>query len=176
MMARPPAAADGIVEDRGIYPGMLTLQACLEQELIASGLPVGCVKTLMPGDQNYGDCGECDDGSCGSAWVRLVRAFPSVTFPNQEAGNATCASPLAYELEVAVVRCVETIREDGTGPDAATLLAQTRTQLADMAAMRRAIACCFGTGDTEYALGAYTPGPFVGGCGGGAWTVVTRTI
>jgi hypothetical protein len=167
----PEPSADGVVEDVLVYPAMIRLEACLEAELTKAGIPAGCMATLVPGDQSYLAAGECDDGTCGSAWVRLVRAFPSRDFPGQDTTQATCATRLAFELEVGVLRCVDTIQQDGTGPDAATQLATTRMQLADMAAMHRAIKCCFAGRDTDYVLGAYQPTPFMGGVGGGTWTV-----
>jgi hypothetical protein len=53
-------------------------------------------------------------------------------------------------------------------------LEANRLQLADMAALRRAIECCFGDGDTDYPLGVYQPIPVSGGVGGGFWQVFAR--
>ncbi len=48
-----------------------------------------------------------------------------------------------------------------------------RLQLADMAAMRRAVQCCFGQGDTDYILGVYDQTLVNGGgCLGGTFNVL----
>jgi hypothetical protein len=55
-------------------------------------------------------------------------------------------------------------------------LSATRTQMAEMAAMRRAIRCCMAADEDgkeiSYALGVYTPAGPEGGCVGGGWSVI----
>jgi hypothetical protein len=46
-----------------------------------------------------------------------------------------------------------------------------RLQLADMAAMRRAVECCFGDAEIDYILGSYNPITVEGDCLGGVFTV-----
>lgn len=159
-------------EDFMIYGQMLELAACLCAELAASGLGSPCFCGIVEGTEANLDCGSCDDG-CGAAWVRLDSAVPFTNFPDAEVGVATCSTALAFVLEVGVTRCFTPFVDDqGTGAGVQEHLDQTRLQIADMAATRRAIACCFAK-DEEilYALGAYTPISFQGGCGGGSWLV-----
>lgn len=170
------AAADGVVEDDIAYPLMLRMVSCLGDALEERGLPAGCFLGLVPGDSQYLACGECEDGKCGSAWVRLASEYPTTNFPDQDVAAAKCGSRMAYRIEVGVLRCVPTIMPDGSGPDVAEQLETTRIQLADKAAIRSAISCCL-RGFTlkgkplSYVLGAYQPTPFQGGCGGGFWEV-----
>ena len=175
-MAELVFAEDGIVEDADAYPLMLHLVACLGGTLEARGLPTPCFLGLVPGDSQYLACGECDDGKCGSAWVRLVREYPSLNFPAQEQENAKCGTRVAWVIEVGVIRCAPTINPDGSGPGVEEQLASTRVQLADKAAMKAAIACCVQSyrvsgKPVPYVLGSYSPSPFMGGCGGGSWEV-----
>lgn len=166
---------DGVVEDDLAYPIMLELVGCLAASLEERGLKTPCFIGLVPGDSQYLACGECDDGRCGSAWVRLQAEYPSRNFPAQDQDAVKCNGRMAYVLEVGVLRCVPTISADGTGPDVAEQLESTRIQMADKAAIKAAI-CCLGTKQLKskplvYSLGQYSPTPFQGGCGGGFWTV-----
>lgn len=150
---------------------MVKLSACLCAEIESSGLPTPCFCGITEGTEANLDCGSCDEG-CGAAWVRLDNAFPTTDFPNATTGVALCGTQLAFVLEVGITRCFSPFGDErGTGVGVAEHLEATRLQLADMAAMRRAIACCLATGDTDYTLGSYTPIPFQGGCGGGSWQV-----
>lgn len=159
------------VEDFLIYPHMVALAACLCAEIVASGLAEPCFCGITEGTEANLDCGSCENG-CGAAWVRLDSAVPTTDFPNANTSSAKCNTDVAFILEVGVTRCFTPFADERGNPvGVAEHLASTRDQLADMAAMRRAIACCFATGDTEYVLGAYSPIPFAGGCGGGSWQV-----
>lgn len=158
-----------IIEDFLVYPAMLRLAACLCAEIKDSGLPEPCFCGIVEGTSADLDCGSCEDG-CGAAWVRLAQAFPSTDgiSPTQ---LATCSTQLVFQLEVGITRCFSPFSDDsGNAQGIAEHLDATRTQLADMAAIRRAIACCFGT-DSDYNLGVYTPIAFTGGCGGGSWSL-----
>ena len=159
-----------ITEDFLIYPAMVRLAGCLCAELKKSGLPEPCFCGIAEGTEANLDCGSCDDG-CGAAWVRLANAFPSQDGVSP-AAIATCNSQIVFQLEVGVTRCFSPFADsEGNGQGIAEHLEATRLQLADMAAIKRAIACCFADEDAEYNLGAYTPIPFSGGCGGGSWLV-----
>jgi hypothetical protein len=154
-----------LIDDQGVWPNLLALRDCLCEEIAKSGLPEVCYCDVMPGALAPFDF--ADDGQ---AWVRLVNAFPSLIFPNQSTDlRASCAAPLAYVIEVGIVRCAP--RYDGAGhpPSQAEEFEATRIQMADMAAMRRAIQCCLNRKDAV--LGIYTPiGPDEGGIGG-TWQV-----
>lgn len=158
-------------EDLLIYPAMVRLSGCLCAELVASELPTPCFCGVIPGTESNLDCGNCKDG-CGAAWVRLATGFPSSDFPIISNTLQNCGTPLAFQLEVGITRCFSPFADrSGNAPGVEENLRQTRLQLADMAAMRRAIACCFADVDTDYMLGPYLPLSFQGGCGGGFWTV-----
>lgn len=175
-------------EDLDIYPLMVELSACLCTELADSGLPPVCRCGLMPGTSptlDFSGDVTCANGGCGQAWVRLVNAFPSDDFPNPAVGIAQrCDIALAYELEVGISRCEDVGRTVGNKYTPPTLAAQVnsvRQYTADMAAMRRAILCCFRGAhderdDLEIALGLYQPLDSSGGVGGGIWNVTVRRI
>jgi len=63
--------------------------------------PVCYCGPYFGGDTPLDHCEECSGGKCGQAWVRLVQAYPSSSFPNPDA-DGNCAMPLAYEWEVGV--------------------------------------------------------------------------
>jgi hypothetical protein len=169
------------VEDTIIYPTMIALSACLCTEIEGSGLPEPCSCGPLIGDLVLDYCGECADGKCGGqAWVRLVDAFPSNDFPNPLAAIQNCNAPLAYTLEVGIVRCKPTGKASGVRgfvpPSMEQNVEALRLQLADMAAMRRAIQCCFGDTDVSYIMNAYTPSPVDGDCLGGAFSVIVWSV
>lgn len=164
-------------EDTGIYPVMVELAACLEAELTASGLGLMCFVGLVPGDMAMVDASGCEtDDACGSAWVRLVQAYPSDQFPAPAQTAATCGTAVAYELEIGVARCVKIMDDNGELPTLEERLETTRIQLADMAAMKRAIACCTALTDRSYLLSAYSPTETGGGVGGGSWNVTVWSL
>lgn len=165
-------------EDNYIYPLMVDLVACLCTEITESGLPEPCQCSLMPGPDAILDyCGACDEVGCGGqAWVRLAGAYPSRLFPSIDEVSISCESPIAYQIEIGIVRCTPVGTASAvSGYTAPTLEEQVqavRIQTADMSAMRRAIACCLTSkyDDLTYTLGAYTP--MAGGdCNGGIWLV-----
>ena len=150
-------------EDTTIWPAMVALSDCLCTELtVAELLPDDCFCGILPGAQVAWDYGN------GMAWVRLVNAFPSATFPVQEqTPRGSCQSPIAAELEVGVLNCAPGISAQGALPTQDDQFEASRLQIATMTAVRRAIMCC----DIEALfLGAYTPlGPE--GLVGGTWQV-----
>lgn len=174
---RPEPAADGVVEDGGAYPIAVALLACVEEEFNASGLGPACRAAIMYGaGVPFDNCGCGGDGECGHTGdiiVQLQGAFPSTSFPNQDAGATPCAPSMAYTFEVFATTCAPI--EDGMGAEAEDLLAASRIQYAQMAAMRRAILCCFpqkgGKAGREVVLGNYAPAPNGGDCIGGSWTL-----
>jgi hypothetical protein len=166
-------------EDTIIYPSMISLVACLCAEITESGLPEPCSCGPMMGILTLDYCTACDDGKCGGqAWVRLIRAFPSIEFPVPMLDLQNCTAPLAYELEIGIVRCKPVGKASGvrgyTPPSLEQNVGALRLQAADIAAMRRAVLCCFGEGDTDYILGTYQPLPIDGDCLGGTFNIFVR--
>jgi hypothetical protein len=158
-----------VVEDQAAWPGVLTLIECLCTEMVAAGLGPLCLCSPMPGAQVA-----LDYGADGMAWVRVVGAWPSSSFPSQEAGGrgGVCTSPLAIQLEVGAARCAPLLGDEGELPTLSDQFEATRLQLADMAAMRRAIQCCeTGIRYRRLQLGTYSPGGPQGGVLWGTWTV-----
>lgn len=141
------AKDDDYTEDVMVWPTMKELLACGEAELLSVGRPVG-KSTIQYGAEppalDMGD--ECD----GFLWVRLIDAFPSSQFPNQDVDPAQGRITMAFQLEVAVARCLNTqTSEDGEifGLDGQPLRPEAifedaRAQMADMAALRKAICKC----------------------------------
>lgn len=167
-------------EDTSIYPLMVSLSGCLENELRTSGLPGVCSSAVVPGPLAILDaCGSCGKGrnSCGGqAWVRLDRAYPSASFPTQDAEGASCSTALVYVVEVGVARCTPVGKTSSVNgyvpPTTAEYLDAARIQTADMQAMKRAIQCCLLSGeyaDRGFALGQYAPITPAADCGGGIW-------
>lgn len=160
---------------------MIALSACLCNEIIDSGLPDVCSCGPMIGDLVLDYCGNCGEGDCGGqAWVRMVDAYPSIEFPNPDSTPSNCNSPLAYTLEVGIVRCKPVGTNSSVRGYSPPTLDQNvgalRLQLADMAAMRRAVQCCFGSDDTTYILGSYVATTPDGDCLGGAFQVQVWSV
>ncbi len=168
-----------ITEDRGIYPVLAELTACL---CAALGESRPCFCGLLVGDEIPAEyVGECadDDGepSCGAAYVRLVTAYPTENFPDA-LERPTCNSVMAYQVAVGVLRCISIGEDDGSPIDPEELKANALLRLGDMKAMRRAIQCCFGRAfdDVEHVMGVYTPLPQTGDIVGGEWMVTISEV
>lgn len=160
-------------EDTTVFPTLLKLVAALEVEYELSGLPTPQFIGLIPGDLAPIDCGE--EAKCGGqAWVRLATGFPSTSFPIPDTGASCATKGMAYQIEVATSRCVTVMDNKGNPPTLQESLADTRLQLADMAAMKRAI-CEALRGGPKYILGQYLP-LTSGGCGGGGWLITVQGV
>lgn len=165
-----------MVEESVIYPTIIRLASCLCTEIQNSELPEPCYCGPIVGDIVYDFCSDCSTGKCGGqAWVRLVDAFPSSDFPSPMSSPMNCNAPIAYTLEVGIVRC----KPVGTNSAVAGYKPPTMQQnvdalalqLADLAAMRRAMQCCLDEGDLTYYISNYVPSSPDGDCLGGAFTV-----
>lgn len=165
---------EDFVEDRTAYPVLIQLAACLEEEIQKRRLPKPNFSGVLPGSMALIEyCGFADDECGGQAWTRQVNEFASTTFPEPDV-RALCTSPMAFTIEVGVVRCIGVGDDDGSPLTMAEQLAATRLQLADKAAARAAIQCCVGKMDLQYNLGEYTPYGPEGGCVGGFWTITVQ--
>ena len=168
-------------EDTSIYPLLIELASCLCQQMGALDGPELCYCGVVTGPVSLDFCGGgCDgDGCGGQAWVRLIEAFPSSTFPTADGIMSNCNSPWAYAVEIGVARCApqgEVSAVNGyTPPLLAEQVESLRLQTADLAALRRAIQCCFGKTDRDYMIGAYTQTDVNGGgCVGGVISLFVR--
>jgi hypothetical protein len=160
-------------EDVTIYPILVSLLACLESELTESGLDIPEIFGVEPGQLPAFDLGS-DDNECGQGWVILQSAFPSLNFPNQDVATLGLSSPLSFGIQMGIMRCIPGLDENNETPTADQRLMATRDQLADMAAMRRAICKCLKEAKRDFVLGNYQPIGPDGGQVGGTWSVNVR--
>lgn len=155
-----------------VYPVLVELATRLEAELTASEIPVPGFLALMPGvevPRDFAD-GECD----GQGWVRLSSVYPSTNFPEPDVTPARTWTQLGFDIEVGISRCLPTLDENNEPPTVAQNLAAVALQLADMAAMRRAICKTMVTLKRDFVLGSYTPEGPDGGTVGGYWPTSVR--
>lgn len=150
--------------------GMMdVLLAALVVELRTDGTEDVCAAALYPGDSvplDYADCG-------GMAWVRLVDAGPTISFPNTDVTADSCHWSLAFQVEMGVMRpspIPENVMNSAELPDDAENTAAAKRQLQDMMAMHRALLTARDDIDLM-APGRYTPVGPVGGTVGGTWAV-----
>lgn len=156
-----------IPDDRKIYPLMQELAACLCDEVNSDGKMCFC--GILVGDDVPVQMEGCEN--CGSAYVRLTTGYPSSqNFPQPDQGPSTCVTTWAHVLVIGVLRCYP---GDPDGLSQEELVEVARQQLADMAAMRRAITCCLNDKfeDAIFSIGGYTPIPPAGLVVGGEITV-----
>lgn len=165
---------ENFVEDQTAYPVLIQLAACLEEEIEKRGLPKPGFSGVLPGAAALLEYAGGDSEDCsGQSWTRLVNEFASTNFPEPDV-LAQCAMPMAFQIEVGVMRCIGVGDDAGNPLTMAEQLAATRLQLADMNAARVAIQCCVNKMDLQYALGEYTPYGPDGGVVGGFWTVTVQ--
>jgi hypothetical protein len=168
-------------EDFLIYPRLLDLSTCLTEELERRGLPAACWNGVKAGAVPAFDPCACGGGTNGEAYVRLATAFPSTRFPQPVSDARNCIPPVAFQIEVGIIRCYQTNID--AGPlSVSDELDAVRLQMADMADILGAVQCCLGAHDSdptemEYLVGTYTPYGPQGGVVGGWWTVyVTQGV
>jgi hypothetical protein len=151
-------------EDEVVYPKMIELSACLCAEIANSGLPEPCSCGPIVGSLVLDYCGSCTDGGCGGqAWVRLVTAFPSMSFPSPLSDSMNCFAPLVYQIEVGIVRCKPVGKASSARGYAPPTLDQS------VGALRLQTAA-----DFNYMIGQYTPVTPDGDCLGGAFLVTAQ--
>lgn len=140
------------------------------------GGSVECSCSIMPGLEAPADWCSCKGaGTCGMAWVRLDRIYPSSQrFPSPDAtSGGGCVTVLAAVLEVGVYRCQPTPTGQGQPPAPSAVTQAALVAADDALALVGAITCCEAITKRPYVLGAYSPRG-TGGCGGGAWTVTVQ--
>jgi len=150
--------------DTLIMPALVALHECFCAELTKSGLNDGCECIMLPG---IGDVAAEPEPGKGFGWVGITSISPYSIFPQPDASLANTARPIMASATIGVIRCLEVSRN---GPSPESLLGYLDKQMADMAAMRRAVICC--TDDSrDMVLGPYEPIGPEGGIFGGLWTV-----
>lgn len=158
--------------DTLVWPIMLELAACLKAEYDETMSEVA----IVSGEFIPVDLGE--ECSQVSGFVQLTTGYPSEgNFPAQEPAAQQCGTVLAFQLFAGVTRCGPEMNADGTVDTAAYNL-YTERQLADLAAVKRAIQCCFAGkfDDMLYAIIEWTPIELSGGVGGGRWQVIVQEL
>lgn len=132
-------AAPAVV-DMAFWPSMLTLRECLEESLLESSPDAAlCMVAVIPGDAP--DLSVVTGGK-GLAYVRFGGAqrttggmLPSVEY-------SPCLDGQMASVEIATWRCAPVAGTNGRPVTQEAWLAATEQQMADHAAMRRAL-CCF---------------------------------
>lgn len=163
-------------DDHSIWPVLSELAACLCNMMAEAGTS-GCFCGILagPNQEIPIDSDGCDN--CGAGYVRLESAYPStIQFPEQDQ-QATCRAVMAFPVTVGIVRCAPVGDSLGNPPEPKELNAFARQVFADMALIRRAIACCLVDDkfeDIEYVMGEYTQRLVEGGTGGGEWQLTIR--
>lgn len=158
-----------MAEDVSIKPLLLELSACLCAEVGTTDL---CFCGVVAGQGIPASfVGECN----GAAYVRLVTAFYSSSFPTPDA-TPTCNSALAFTIAVGVLR--PAVQMDDYGNiDSAAVEALSLQVLDDAASARRAIRCCLADkfDDIDHVMGEWTPIED-DGVAGGEWTVTVEGL
>lgn len=157
-----------------IFTIAASLAACLCAEVTDDDGDSLCFCGVMAGDQAYdfAGLGDCEDGKCGQAWVRVVTVYPMSVLGQANVETRNCDVGLGADLEVGLLRCWP-IEEDGEAVDPLTMLEVAQQQLLDEESLRRAVSCCEELKD--YILGQWTPVGPEGGLIGGTYTVYVGT-
>lgn len=163
-----------LVEENRFFPILANLLECLRNELAEAKGPDPCFIGLTPAGRPPLGMLTCGGEKDGVAWVSPVMVFPSTDFPTPDEGQLGTGSPLAIEIEMGVARSYPAPVGRDAQADPQAYFDTTRLYLSDMAAMRRAIQCCFKAGlggslPPDLSLGAWTPIEAEARAGGGTW-------
>lgn len=147
------------------------LHECLNAEIKARGEQGRyCTVAIQPGNAVVFDFG--DEDCLGMAWVRLVSANPTATFPSPATGLNNCALTLAYTVEMGIIGPAPQVDEQLN-----TIVLPSEEELFDTA-MRQAdelqmMYDAIRKADIpEKIIGDYVPQGPDGGVLGGTWTVI----
>lgn len=169
------AALSNLVDETRFFPALGGLLECLKAELAAAGGPELCFIGITPSGNPPLGTMQCGKRS-GVAWISPVSVFPSSAFPTpDEGGDPMVRAPLAMEVMVGVARPYPAPKDRNERADAQDYFDATRLYLSDMAAMRRAIECCFtqapgGPLPLDHAIGQWTPMEPEFRASGGTWS------
>lgn len=165
-----------LVDDKFFLPRLMRLQECLCEELEKAGGPGLCFCGLTPVGRPPLGLMDCSSGECGVAWVSPVSLFPYGTFPAPADGlRSSCATPMAMRVQLGVARCHPRPRRGNATIDAQDSFEAVRLYLSDMAAVKRALQCCFtSTPGKDYivSLESWEPLEPESNASGGSWTAV----
>lgn len=160
-----------MIEESDILPRLVAFSQCLCEKLeeYSPEAPV-CFCGVMAGADLSTEWAEG-----GQAWVRLVSAFPSTTFPEPNVDATPCAVSIAYQIEMGVIRCMPAVNALTGKADDGYMLNVVRQQMSDMEAMKKAILCCLDD-DFPLVLSEYTPWGPQGNAYGGIWTFAVTGV
>lgn len=105
----------------------------LEAEALC-GCP--CRTCVIVGDPVWDDCCE------GQLTISVPRLFVHDNFPLTSTGPIFCASPLAGDFSITLLRCAPAVKDDGTPPTCDELSESARQILTEMYIALRALICC----------------------------------
>jgi hypothetical protein len=154
-----------------ISPIMAAVLACGQTALETYDRKVGRAGLV------FGDLAVADECCDGYLYVRLVTMYPSGNpFPSQDLRPGNCKPTLmASQLALGIFRCIPTIEDGAELPSAEELNTATLGITADASILLSAMKCCVDPDSIEnlerVVLGAWTPKPNLGGCGGGEWAL-----
>lgn len=170
-------AADGdapMREDVFAWPIILQLADELEAEFTASNLDMPSIE-IRPGsqvqDDRFLDGDDCDGGLLS---IRLVDIFQASNFPAIDSSTLNAYKvQIGFDLEIRCMRCFD-VGDGGSATSPYEWMRVSRQQIADAAAMRRAICKVMGAAGRDWLLRSYTPYGPQGGIVGGSWPVAIR--
>jgi hypothetical protein len=174
----PANAARGdlmVLKPNSVQEKLEQIAACVCAQIEVDGLPATCFCGILPGAEVALDyAGDCADGVCGMAWVRLIGVYPSsvIGTPSEQPGN--CSHLIGMDVELGIVRCASMPDDEGNPPAPADLQADAALQVADAMALRKAATCC--APERDFILGAYIPVGPAGGLVGGFWTLSLQVV
>lgn len=160
-------------EDSDVYPVLIALSTCANDELAKSGLDPVAYTTIQPSavpTMDYVGNGK----DCAEMILNVTLGYPVTGAALQQDVTGSCATTPGFDIQLGLFRCAPPMVGTKTNPrppTPATWLNAERVVLADMAAMRRAIQCCMQTTERDYVLRNWQPYGPSGMAMGGVWTV-----
>lgn len=131
------------------------------EDICSYGWTIG--ETYVPFNPDEDD--ECDEDevACSQVWVRVMQIVPRA----EESWGGDCAAVMRIDLEVGVLRCIETPAE-GEAPTASDVLVAAAQSMDDMRDIYCAAMACEVWNAIE--VGQWSPTGPLGGQYGGIWT------
>lgn len=140
------------------------------EDICSYGLTIGESYVPFNPDEDE-ECTE-EEVACSQVWVRVESITPRDSGAEQGWGG-DCALTLNMELEVGVLRCIETV-EDGEAPTASDVLVYAIQNLEDMNAILCAAMADSPEGEPDIwdaiYVGQWVPTGPLGGQYGGIWS------
>lgn len=166
-----------LIDETYFLPRLIALQECVCSELEKAGAGSSlCFCGIVPAGRPPIGLMDCGPGkSCGVAWVAPANVFPYTVFPQPAtAPIARCSQPMAMQVQIGVARCHPRPPQGKGTLDPQDTFNATRLYLSDMAAVKRAILCCFPKRDGDYqaTIQSWEPMPAEASVSGGIWTAV----